>query len=284
MTRQKQVGLIASGRMVDSALTRAPGLCAGLGPVVASSLRLASRYANKLKAGRAARVDEMEQCGMVLIQAPAEKLPRVLGMLLHAVRDWRGKVVVLLSEDLDVAALEAVRAQGAAVCAAALAPGPGTPVLVAEGDAAAVRAVREWGRTAKIRLVELNEGTKLMYGAALTSANTLILPVLEAAQRSLRGAGLSLPDARRIVAYLAAGAVRAHKAHGRKAWRNPGLPGRRAAVRAQLAALEGLDGRLAKFQASGLRAALGLFGQPGEWLGEEKRMEPGDVKAAGSIY
>jgi predicted short-subunit dehydrogenase-like oxidoreductase (DUF2520 family) len=250
---------------------------------VASSLRLASRYANALKAGRAARVEELAECGMVLIQAPAEKAPEMLGLLL-GVEDWRGKVVVLLSEDLDVAALEAMKARGAAVCAAALAPGPGTPVLVAEGDAAAVRAVREWGRAAKIRLVELNEGTKLMYGAALTSANTLILPVLEAAQRSLRGAGLSLPDARRIVAYLAAGAVRAHKAHGRKAWRNPGLPGRRAAVRAQLAALEGLDGRLAKFQASGLRAALGLFGQPGEWLGDDKRVESGDAKAAGGIY
>lgn len=269
MTRQRPVGLIASGRMVESALTRAPGLCEGLGPVVASSLRLASRYANALKAGRAARLEELEECGLVAIQAPAEKLPQVLGMLRAGRMEWRGRTAALLNDDLDVAALGELRARGAAVCAAAVAPGPGTPVMVAEGDAEAVRAVREWGREAKIRLVELNEGTKLMYGAALTSANALILPVLEAAQRSLRGAGLSLPDARRIVAHLAMGAVRAHGAHGRKAWRNPGLPGRRAAVRAQLAALEGLDGRLAAFQVKGLKAALELFGQPEEWLGEE---------------
>ncbi len=273
MTRQKQVGLIASGRMVDTALARAPGLCAGLGPVVASSLRLASRYANTLKAGYAARVEELKDCELVAIQAPAEHLPRVMRMLLESGVEWRGKVVALLSDELDVGALEELKAREAVVCAAAVAPGPGAPVVVAEGDAGAVRAVKEWGREAKVRLVELNEGTKLMYGAALTSANTLILPVLEAAQRSLRGAGLSLPDARRIVAHLAAGAVRAHRAHGRKAWRNPGLPGRRAAVRAQLAALAELDGRLAAFQVSGLKAALGLFGQPEEWLGEEKRVD-----------
>lgn len=284
MTRQKPVGLIASGRMVDTALMRAPGLCAGLGPVVAQNLRLASRYANTLKTGHAARVEELKECGLVAVQAPSDHLERVLGQMLESRVKWRGRAVALLSDELDVGALADLKARGAAVCAAALAPGPGVPLMVADGDAEAVKAVREWGRQAKVRLVELNEGTKLMYGAALTSANTLILPVLEAAQRSLRGAGLSLADARRIVVHLAASAVRAHRAHGRKAWRNPGLPGRRAGVKAQLEALEGLDGRLAAFQASGLRAALDLFGQPGDWLEEEKAGERRDAAAMAGIY
>lgn len=284
MTRRRRLGLIAAGRLADTALAQAPALCLGLGPVVASSLRLASRYANALKAGRAARVEELKECGLVAIQAPAGDLPRVLAALLGSGLSWRGRVAVLLNEDLDVAALEQLKARGAAVSAAAVAPLPGAPLLVAEGDTAAVRAVREWGRSAGIRCVELNAGTKLVYGAALTSAGALILPVLEAVQRSLRGAGLSLADARRIVACLALAALRAHHAYGRKAWRNPGLPARRQAVLAQLAALKALDGPLAAFQASGLKAALALFGQPAAWLDEENPGDSRDARAAAGIY
>jgi hypothetical protein len=276
MTKRKPVGVIASGRLTDSALARIPALCRQIGPVAAGSLRLASRYANALKTGHAARAGELGGCRLVVIQSAAEGLGRTIRQMLASEVDWQGRPVVLLNDELDVTALAELREHGATVCAAALAPSSGAPVLLAEGDASAVRAVREWATGAQVRCVELNAGTKLMYGAGLTAANVLITPVLDAALSCFRAAGLGLPDARRILTQAVDSSMRSHQAHGRKTWPNPAAPARRSAVRAQLGALAGMDGRLETFQRQSLKACLGLYAQPAEWLGEESDYISGD--------
>jgi hypothetical protein len=48
------------------------------------------------------------------------------------------------------------------------------------------------------------------------------------------------------------------------------------AVKAQLGALAGLDGRLETFQRQSLEACLGLYTQPADWLGEESRYKSSD--------
>lgn len=269
MSRRKPVGLIASGRLIDTALVRIPALARAVGPVAAASLRLASRYANALKAGHAAGLEDMEHCRLIAVQSPAEDLELVTGLMLGSGLEWRGRVVVLLNDEVEVTALEPLRARHAAVCTAAVAPGAGVPLIVVEGDAAAVRAFREWAEGAQVRCVRLNAGMKPVYGAGLTAAGVLITPTLEAAQKNLRAAGLGQADARRILAHLVESAVRSHEAHGRKAWPNPAASGRRSAVKAQLAALKRLDPQLAGYQAGILRSAMGFFGQPQGWLDEE---------------
>ena len=53
---------------------RYPELARSLGPVVAESKRVASRYANALRAGQAAEREELAQCKLVLIQAPPDSV------------------------------------------------------------------------------------------------------------------------------------------------------------------------------------------------------------------
>ncbi len=276
MSSRKPVGLIVSGRLAESALVRLPGLCREFGPVAAASLRLASRYANTLKFGQPGSVSDFDHCRLVAIQSPADDMRGVIRLLRNADVDWNGRPVVLLNDDLDASALADLRHKGALACAAALAPGPGTPLVLAEGDAKAVKAVREWAQRAQARCVELNAGTKLTYGAGVTAASSLFTPILEAALRSFRAAGLGLADSRRILAYLAGAAVRSHHAHGRKGWVNPALPARQQAIRTQLTALAALDPALARFQVDVLRSSLRLLGQPEEWLDALAREESGD--------
>gem|GEM_PF-3558798 len=278
------MGLIASGRMTDTALARHAGLARGIGVVAAASLKLASRYANVLKAGRPCPVAGLAKCELVVIQASAPDLPAVLDLLLESGMAWRGRAVALLNEDLDPAALQPLHGKRASVCSAALTPGPVKPVMVVEGDRHAVQAVREWASAAQIRCLELRAGTKQMYAAGLTAAATLITPVLEGALRSLRAAGLSMPEARRILAYVVDSSLRAHNAHGRKAWPNPALPARREAVKAQLASLASVDAKLAGFQKRCMEAALQLYGQPMEWLAEAPSSDSGVAKRLSRIH
>jgi len=275
MYKWKPVGLIAAGRMTDSALARHPALTREIEVVAAASLRLASRYANVLKTGRPGIAGALADCRLVVIHSPALELRGLLELMLRSGLNWRGRAVALLNDELDSGALDVLVRRHACVCATALAPTPENPLMVAEGEQAAIRAVRGWASAAEIRFVELRSGTKQMYAAGLTAAEALITPILDTALRSLRAAGLSTPEARRIVAHIVDSSIRGHHAHGRKTWPNPASPARRDAVRAQLAALETMDERLALFQRRCLEATLELYGQPFEWLEESCAFDSG---------
>ncbi len=174
MSKQKLVGLIASGRMAESPLMRFPELARGLGPVVAESRRVASRYANALRGGRAAGMDELAECRLVLIQAPALAVPWAVSELLGACGAWRSRTVVWLNQGLGVWELERLRERRALVAAAGFAPTRDRPMLVVEGDRGAVRAVREWAKPARLRCVELPAGGGAMYQAGLILAGSMV--------------------------------------------------------------------------------------------------------------
>lgn len=282
MSRWRPLGLIASGKLIDSPLARHPALCRDLGPVVAETRRLASRYANSLRAGYAAGVAQLRSCALVVVQSEAGDAPRLVQELAGS-RDWRGRHFVLLSEDLDARALGALKAQGAWVCSAALAPARARDLLVVEGDAAAVRLTRAWCHEARLKSVELAPGTKPLYSLALLAATALVTPVMDGAMRGVRGAGLDLNEARRLVSYLVETSVRSYRAHGRKSWSSPALPARREAIRNQLGAARAIDPSLAEFLRKILEAALAHYGQPSGWLDEGTGADTGVIKRAAGI-
>jgi hypothetical protein len=264
--------------MSDSLLGHQPGLARQIELIAAANPRLASRYAHMLKHGRAVAVEQLEPCGLLIIQAQSSDLSAVLKALEGVSWSWKGRQVALLDLDLDATALAELRRLKASVCAAALAPPPEHPVLVVEGDRAAVRAVGGWASEARLRSVELRPGTKQLYSAGLTAVGTLLAPVMDGAARLLRAAGLNQVEARRILAYVGDNAMRAQQAHGRKAWQNPAAPARRQAIQAQLAAIERLDPVLATFQLRMLLASLEFYGSPGDWL--DSPAEPGKARPA----
>lgn len=266
MKKSKPVGLLAAGRMTESPLARIPPLTRDLGPIVAVNKRLASRYANLLRAGWAAEPGELLACRLIVLQAREEEW----GALSARLGSARCPVAIL-ADECGVALQKQIRAFGLAVCSVGISPLVARPLMVLDGDASAVRAVRSWASGGGVRCVELRPGGEAHYGAGIVLVSALVTPIVDAATRSLRASGLSQVDSRQIVTRLLEAALRSHDAHGRKGWPNPSAPGRIEVVAAQCETLAARDARLERLYARVLGACLEYYGYGAEWLHESRR-------------
>jgi hypothetical protein len=231
MSSYRPVGLIASGRMIESPLGRLPSLAREIGPVVASSLRLASRYSNVLRAGKPAKLDELAPCRFLVVQAPAQLAADWARLLLRRRLVGRTRPCVFLGGDPGIATLAMLRQQSVPVAVALPAPTHAGPALVAEGDPAALASLRSWARHAHISLITLRHGHRPAFDAALRLLGVALPAVLNAAARGLRTAGLGPVESRRLLTHLTGGALRAQ-----------GLQGPHAKTRIKAGtALQGMD-------------------------------------------
>lgn len=247
MSPWKPLGLIASGRMSDSLLLRRPALTRHLGPVVAPSRRLASRYANSLRAGVPGRLEDLHACGLILLQPGGEALERLLE-LLRPGAPWNGSHFALLGADEEASALNELRQGGASACSVTAVASRARDAVIVEGDRRALRRVRHWLAEAHMRCLELAPGGKPLALLGLQSAATLLTPLLDSALMTLRAAGVGSRDARRLLHQAAEAAVRAFVARGRQGWENPAAPRRAALTARRLAAARHAVPALAAFQ------------------------------------
>ncbi|MCS7042814.1 MAG: hypothetical protein NZR01_08480 [Bryobacteraceae bacterium] len=259
MSPWKPLGLIASGRLADSLLLRRPALARHLGPVAAAGPRLASRYANRLRAGHPARVEDLRGCGLIVLHGGAGGVERILA-LLRAAGSWRGACFALLSADLDSGALDELRAGGARVCSVAPAPDAARDLIVVEGDRSAVRRAREWLADAHLRCLELAPGGKPLFLLGVQTPSCLLVPVLDAAFQALKASGLSPAEARWMLRFLGETAVREFVAHGRRSWLDPDAPARAGTMAKAVADLAHNNPRLARFQRALLDAVARFYG------------------------
>jgi hypothetical protein len=94
-------------------LFRLPNLHAHLGPVASGSLRVASRLANRLKAGTAVQADQFGAAELVLITGPEGDFDELLQLAVSSGIDWRNRTAILLDFRRDNADLAPLRALGA---------------------------------------------------------------------------------------------------------------------------------------------------------------------------
>ena len=261
MKKLKPVGLMAAGRMTESALARLPSLVLEMGPIVAANRRLASLYSNVLRAGWSAEPEELADCRLIVLQAKSAEYDALLRRL-----PVGGCPVAFLDADAEASVLDRLRETGVAVCSLAISPVTARPLMLVDGDAEAVLAVRSWASLGGVRCVELKPGGKALYGAGMVTVSALVTPLVDAATRSLRAAGLSQVESQQIVAHALEGALRSYSAHGRKGWPNPSAAGRRAVVAAQREALAHGEAGLGRLYSCVLKACLVYYGQETEWL------------------
>ncbi len=278
MNSWKPLGLIAAGRLSDSLLLRRPALSRHIGPVVAPDRRLAARYSNSLRAGSPAHAEDLHACGLVLIHATGGSLDRLLP-LLQGAGPWKGARFALLSPDLDASALAGLRKAGAKVCSVAPAPSAGRDLAVAEGDRQAVQLARQWLSEGRMRCLELAPGRKALFLLGLTASRGLLAPLLDAALISLRAAGLSAGEARRMLQDSAGASIRAFAARGRKAMEDPAAPGRVLLLELGLEQAMQCRPGLAEFLAAVVEAAGRFYGPKQEGGNPEDSRVPG--RAAG---
>jgi len=195
MKKAQSVGLIGTGSLTDTPLTRFWWLSERLGPVKSASYRVASRIANMLQAGRPVKdYAEFESCDLILVCVPEETVPRVVSEMASAGISWRGKAVVLCSTWLDSGELHQLAALGASV--GSISPIPGfspSPTsdaerYLVEGDPLAIRQSKSLVEYRDRRAIAIERSLKPFYLAALTCTGTLLFALLHVASESLHRA------------------------------------------------------------------------------------------------
>jgi predicted short-subunit dehydrogenase-like oxidoreductase (DUF2520 family) len=197
MKKAQSVGLIGTGNLTDSPLTRFWWLSERLGPVKSASYRVASRIANMLQAGHPVKdYAEFEACVLILICVPEENVPRMVSEMVSAGISWKGKAVVICSTWLDSGELRELRALGASV--GSIGTIPGFPIqgsnderYLVEGDPLAIRQSKRLVEYRDRRVIAIERPLKPFYLAALTCTGTLLFALLHVAFESLRRTGIS---------------------------------------------------------------------------------------------
>jgi hypothetical protein len=248
-----KAGLVTAGGIGRSFLARMPRLLSHVGPVKATSFRVAGRIVNSLHCGHA--VEEysgLEPARVIWLAVPEETLDRVIRDL--AVRvSLEGRMIVLCDSTRDSRAPGPLRPAGAQVASLNALAESGERTLVAEGHPVVLRELRRLAEAEKRTLIEMRAGSKGLYVAGVHFASHLVLPWISAAVESLRTAGFSRAAANRAVEAMSARAMRDYVKAGRKAWSRNAADDLRCAVKS----VE--DAQIAKFYAEGVAIALKYF-------------------------
>ena len=169
MKKPKSVALLAGGKLSSSPLARFWLLPEMLGPVQASSYRLASRIANSLRAGHPVQdYTEFEACRLIVISVPDGALTGALDQLRSAEISWPGKSVLLCSGSRGSLDLREFSLRGASVASLTAIPGFQDLRYLLEGDKRAVQDSRHLVEHREQRCVVIERDLKPLYLAALT--------------------------------------------------------------------------------------------------------------------
>ncbi|MDX1981898.1 MAG: DUF2520 domain-containing protein [Bryobacteraceae bacterium] len=249
-----------------------PELVDRLGPVASTSLRLASRFSNILRAGDP--VEELAQihkCGTVLISAanPAVFVDRMLASGL----DWTGVIVLICDTELGSEELHRLAAAGAHTGSFSPVEGFDQRLFLVEGDSRALAAAKRIVEDEGARPLRIERHRKSLYTAGLSIAHCLALPMVAACAESLRASGLPQNFALDVTERAFQRTLRAYRKGGRKGWEGP-LPRKEiASIRRNIHGLTAVNPQLAAYYAEGAASSLRLFKKDADWLDRAKPVE-----------
>jgi predicted short-subunit dehydrogenase-like oxidoreductase (DUF2520 family) len=253
------MGLVCNGSVTRSFLARLPSLLARLGPVKASTFRIARQIAHSLHAGQAAsHYSALEPCPMIWFAIPDSSLDRTL-------RDFVAqtpldKPMVVLCESARASSVPAPLAGiGARVVWLHPIPESRERLFVAEGHSAPLRVLQRLLAEDGRKLIELKPGGRPVFFAGIYFASALLLPWFAAAIESLRASGLTRAEAAAVGENLAARTLRRYVKAGDRAWKSKIAPALRHVLEQDLEPMRRINPRLAELYEKGVRAALQKF-------------------------
>lgn len=192
MKKLPLLALFAAGKVTGFGILSIAAVRDRLGPVKASSLRVASRMVNQIRAGRAvAEFDEFAKCRTILVCVPESKLKAAVEELSRLDLDWRRKTVLLCNDWTPYCGqLEPLQLLGASAGVLLELPGEARPLYLLDGDARALREARSLFSGAPVNLIALTPGSKISLLAALQCAGPLLYSLLRAGMECLQQTGL----------------------------------------------------------------------------------------------
>jgi len=257
-------GLVGAGAVSRSFLARMPALLSRVGPIKASSYRVARRIANALRAGFAIQDDSsLATCGLIWLAVPEDVLGPVVAEMAAQLTlggaQLENQMVVLCESTRDSRSLGPLCAAGARVASLNPVPETNERMFVAEGDRAVVAELRRRLAADHRKMIALEPGSKPFYLSGVYLCSHLLLPWIAGAVESLRVAGFSRAEATRLAESLGTRALRSYVKAGSKAWGPTAAVNLRAAVEHDLAAMSRSEPRLAELYASGAKGAIKFF-------------------------
>jgi len=257
MPKPSPVALIAAGKFSESPITSFARLADRLGPVKASSFRLASRISNHLKAGHPVPdFEEFKSARVVLVSVPDDALDGTIAELAAAEISWRGKSVLLCSAQRDSLSLHTLVRQGASPASVYPIPGFEGRRYLVEGDRAAIRDAQRLIEHGGARMLTIESGRKPLYLAALTLTGNVLIALVAASAESLHLCGLTAAQTATLIDKAVEKTVRGYWKAGAKAYRPP------SDLTEQLKALTVVDSRLARYLEQAVAIANELMQRP----------------------
>ena len=254
MKKRPPVALVSAGNLTDSPLTRFWGLHARLGPVKASSLRIASRMVNTLRAGHPVKTyEDFDECSLVLLCLPDDSVSAAVAELVNSGISWNNKAAVLCSTYLDGSELRKLALLGASVGSIAPIPGFEDRRYLVDGDRVVVREMKSLVEHRGTRVIPIETALKPLFLACLTCTGPLLFSLLVAAAECVRPVGIPADDVAAIIERQVERTARAYFNAGRKAYQRP-----RELAR-QLQALEAMQPDLAGYVEQTARVAAALL-------------------------
>jgi hypothetical protein len=218
-------GVAGAGAVGKSLIGRLPGKARDIGVVAGVSFRVASRIANALRAGRAARsANELDGARCVLFHAPPDQAPGLLHVLQTSAIEWAGKVVVICDSEVNHGAVAWFRERGASVAAvkefgiAGYLAIEGIATDSQEGKAPALATAHRIARDLHLKAIEIPHGAAIRFDAALTLATCAFTPLIDRVATMLRHAGVREVEAPSLAAALFQKTAADYIHSGKQSW------------------------------------------------------------------
>lgn len=214
---QVEYGVIGAGALGTSLIGQLPRKLRQIGPVAGASFRVASRMANSLRAGHAARTaDELDEMPVILFHTPAKQIGAIAELLELARIDWKGKALVFCDCKPPCALLKRFQLQGADTAVVRQFGIAGS--IMVEGTAAALACAHRIAVELRLKAIEIAPGSGDVFSAAVTLATCALTPLVHRSASLLRASGLRDREAARMATALFEQTIQAYGHSGRQSW------------------------------------------------------------------
>jgi hypothetical protein len=212
-----EYGVIGAGALSKSLIGQLPRKARQIGPVAGVSYRVASRMANALRAGYAARTpDELASVPVVLFHAPGAQMRPIAKHLETAAIEWKEKSLIFCDCEAPSAILERFRARGASTAVARQFGISGA--IMVEGEAPALGCAMRIAADLRLRAIQIAPGTSDVFAATLTLATAALTPLVNRAAALLRASGLRDKAAVGMATALFERTIQEYGHSGKQSW------------------------------------------------------------------
>jgi|SRR6185312_12435737 len=210
-------GVIGGGALSKSLIGQLPRKAREIGPVAGVSYRVASRMANSLRAGYAARgPEELNGIPVILFHAPDGQMRQVAEMLEGAPISWKDTSLIFCDCEAPVSIHDRFRALGAATAAARQFGLTGS--IMVEGTSPALGGALRIASELKLRAIEIEPGTSDVFAATVTLATAALTPLINRAAALLRRTGLRDKAAVGMATALFERTIQEYGHSGKQSW------------------------------------------------------------------